>query len=451
MTDYFAGLASSGDPVADLQRFYQAVGKLDTLAHVTAVGAEAVQLARRLGVDPSAAHLAALAHDLAAIVPVREMVTVAEQMGIDVREADREISTLLHGPIAAAALTTKLGVQDETVLNAVRYHSTLRAGASALEKIVFLADKIAYDPRSPHQGAYVPDLMAAQSLEAACLVYLDFLLNNAWRYRWYLHPDAVAAYRDLGGTDTAMNTSLPQVARIVSVTDESTKVRTLVLDLSLAAEPGQFVMIWLPGVDEKPFSLTRADPVTLTIARVGPFSTAIHTLTAKDRLWLRGPLGQPFRLPDPRPAIPDFRLLLVGGGYGVAPMFFLAERALAAGWAATMVIGAQTAAEVVFANRFAALGIPVAITTDDGSLGQQGLATEAAERLLAQARYQALYACGPEPMLDATEALARRHNLPAQLSYERYMRCGFGVCGSCAQDGWLVCRDGPVRHVSREA
>jgi dihydroorotate dehydrogenase electron transfer subunit len=245
-----------------------------------------------------------------------------------------------------------------------------------------------------------------------------------------------------------MMTSLPQVAHIVSMTDESAKVRTFVLDLSLEAEPGQFVMVWLPGLDEKPFSLTRADPVTLTVARVGPFSAAIHALTAEDRLWLRGPLGQPFTLPEPRSAIPDQRLLLIGGGYGVAPMFFLAERALAAGWTATMVIGARTAAEVVFASRFAALGIPVVITTDDGSLGQQGVATDAAERLLEQARYQALYACGPEPMLDAAEVLARRHNLPAQLSYERYMRCGFGVCGSCAQDGWLVCRDGPVRQVA---
>jgi HD superfamily phosphohydrolase YqeK len=84
-------------------------------------------------------------------------------------------------------------------LNAVWYHSTLRAGASRLEKLVFLADKIAYDPTSLHRGEYLPVLQAAGSLDGAVLVYLDFLLDNTWRYGWYLHPHAVAAYRDLAG------------------------------------------------------------------------------------------------------------------------------------------------------------------------------------------------------------------------------------------------------------
>jgi dihydroorotate dehydrogenase electron transfer subunit len=251
-------------------------------------------------------------------------------------------------------------------------------------------------------------------------------------------------------TSTRPKASLPRKARIVGLKDESPQVRTLVLDLSLEAEPGQFVMAWLPGVDEKPFSLVHAVPVVLTIARVGPFTAAVHTLGIGDRLWIRGPLGQGFTLPgspipDPRPSI-----LLVGGGYGVAPLHFLAERALAAGWAVSMVIGARTAIDVVFAERFAVLGARVVVITEDGSLGQRGVATDAARRLLGEADYQGLYACGPEPMLAAVEELARDHSLPAQLSYERYMRCGFGVCGSCVQAGWLVCRDGPVRHVKRE-
>ena len=242
-----------------------------------------------------------------------------------------------------------------------------------------------------------------------------------------------------------MKVSLPQVARIVSMASESPKVRTVVLDLGLEAEPGHFVMAWLPGVDEKPFSLVQADPVTLTIARVGSFTTKLHALRVGDRLWIRGPLGRSFTLPP----IPGSQspLLLIGGGYGVAPLYFLAERAQRAGWRASVVIGARTAADVVFANRFESLGAQVVVTTDDGSLGQQGVATDAAERLLDLAEYQAIYACGPEPMLEAVERLARRRKLPAQLSYERYMRCGFGVCGSCARDGWLVCRDGPVKQV----
>jgi dihydroorotate dehydrogenase electron transfer subunit len=247
-----------------------------------------------------------------------------------------------------------------------------------------------------------------------------------------------------------MKTSLPQVARIVSVEDESPQQRTFVLDQRLEAEPGQFVMAWLPCVDEKPFSLVHGDPVTLIVARVGPFTAALHGLGAGERLWLRGPFGRPFTLPEaPLASTPNAQcpILLVGGGCGVAPLYFLAERARAKGWSVSVVIGARTAADILFVGRFESLGVQVVVTTDDGSLGRKGLATEAATELLASAEYEAMHACGPEPMLDAVERLALRHKLPAQLSYERYMRCGFGVCGSCARAGWLVCSDGPVRHV----
>jgi len=111
------------------------------------------------------------------------------------------------------------------------------------------------------------------------------------------------------------------------------------------------------------------------------------------------------------------------------------------------VIGARTAEDVIFQARFAALGIDARVTTDDGSLGRPGLATDAARDLLARGDYRALYACGPEAMLEALDRLSTTCKLPAQLSYERNMRCGFGVCGTCARGGWLVCRDGPVKDV----
>jgi HD superfamily phosphohydrolase YqeK len=190
VTDYFAALVSSGDPAADVRRFYQAVRRLDTLEHVTQVAAKARGPVEEHGVD-------VVAHDLASVVPVSERPAVAQQMGVDVSEADRAMPALLHGPIAAAALAQKLGVLDEEALDAVRYHSTLRAAAGTLEKVIFLADKLAYDPRSPHQGEYLPALRATDSLERAALVYLDFLLDNTWRYGWYLHPHAMGAYRDL--------------------------------------------------------------------------------------------------------------------------------------------------------------------------------------------------------------------------------------------------------------
>ena len=199
MYSYFTELTSSSDPATDVERFYRMVGRLDTLTHVTLVAVEARALAEQFGLDVTTANLAALAHDLAAVVPVDKRPEVAEAMGIEVSAADRALPALLHGPIAAAALVARLGIRDKDLLNAIRYHTTLRAGASPLEKVIFVADKIAYDPTSPHQGSYLPSLRSAGSLDEAALVYLDFLLDNTWRYGWYLHPNAVAAYRDLLG------------------------------------------------------------------------------------------------------------------------------------------------------------------------------------------------------------------------------------------------------------
>jgi predicted HD superfamily hydrolase involved in NAD metabolism len=186
-----------------VQRFYRDAGRLDTLTHVTQVAAEARVLATRYDADREATLLAALAHDLAAVVPESGMIAVAEGMGLPLDEADRDIPQLLHGPIAAAALAEKLDIRDRDLLNAVRYHSTLRAGASTLEKIVFVADKMAYDPTSSHRGEYVPALRAACLLDEAALVYLRFLRDYAPQHGWLVHPNAVAAYRELTGRTTS--------------------------------------------------------------------------------------------------------------------------------------------------------------------------------------------------------------------------------------------------------
>ena len=101
---------------------------------------------------------------------------------------------------------------------------------------------------------------------------------------------------------------LPTVASIVAITQDNYRTRTLTLDARLYACPGQFIMAWLPRFDEKPFSLVAADPVTLMITAVGPFTHLVHELTVGGSLWLRGPFGQGFTQPDH-----DGRLALGGG------------------------------------------------------------------------------------------------------------------------------------------
>lgn len=235
---------------------------------------------------------------------------------------------------------------------------------------------------------------------------------------------------------------LHRAARVLDVVEENYRTRTFTVDLRLPdAYPGQFVMVWLPGINEKPLSLMDNDPVRFTVAAIGPFTRAMHDLKAGDKVWVRGPFGHGYTLEGKR-------VVLVGGGYGVAPLHFLARRALEQGMEVTAIIGARTAADLLFEERFRSLGVPVLLTTDDGSYGRRGVVTDALASLLGDSTgVDTVYACGPEPMLEAVRAMCVERRVSVQLSWARVMRCGMGICGTCARDGWLVCRDGPVERV----
>ena len=109
-----------------------------------------------------------------------------------------------------------------------------------------------------------------------------------------------------------------------------------------------------------------------------------------------------------------------------------------------MALGAAQAGDLLLTRHFEALGCRVAVATEDGSSGRQGLVTGVAETLLEEGGVTALAACGPAALLDAVAEMGRRWDLPTEVSREAYMRCGIGVCGSCAHEGRLVCKDGPV-------
>ncbi len=240
--------------------------------------------------------------------------------------------------------------------------------------------------------------------------------------------------------------ALPTVARISEIHHESRQVRTFVFDLALPhAEPGQFVMLWLPGVDEKPMSIAWPDPLTLTVNRLGPFTTALHEARVGDPLGVRGPFGHGFALDARRTA------LLVAGGCGAPPLYFLAARAVERGVLPTVLLGARQARSLIYADRFRQLGIDPLIATDDGSLGHKGTVVNLVQSRISNLESPHVYACGPERMLVALLQLCRERHLPGQFSVERYMKCGFGVCGQCALDGLLVCQDGPVLSVEQLA
>ncbi len=230
-------------------------------------------------------------------------------------------------------------------------------------------------------------------------------------------------------------------ARIVTVEEENYRTRTFTTDLHWPhARPGQFAMVWLPGVNERPLSLLSHTPVRFTVAAVGPFTRALHHLQPGDALWVRGPYGRGF-------PITGRYMVMVAGGYGVAPLHFLAQEARQTGCHITVIVGARTRRDVLFVERFTALGVPLLITTDDGSYGRRGTVADAlADVIRGSHPVDAVYACGPAPMLEAVNRLCKAARVPAYLSWEGIMRCGMGICGTCARGAWLVCRDGPVAY-----
>jgi len=225
---------------------------------------------------------------------------------------------------------------------------------------------------------------------------------------------------------------LPHRMKISKVVQENSQVKTFVFEGRFIAEPGQFVMAWLPGMDEKPMSIANDAPFALSIAAVGPWSRAAHKLKAGGSMWVRGPYGNAYTLKGKR-------VIMVGGGYGIAPLRFLYMRARERGIQATMVMGARSKTLLMLLPKCEKV-----VTTDDGSAGMKGRVTDALEMLLKKGKYDCVYTCGPEMMMKGVADMCARYKVKCQVSIERYMKCGFGICGQCAIDGKLACYDGTI-------
>ncbi len=226
---------------------------------------------------------------------------------------------------------------------------------------------------------------------------------------------------------------LPIRAKIVSNVPENEKVALLTFDVQLDAAPGQFMMVWLPGQEEKPMSIAETKPsLQLAIARAGPASTKMANAKAGEFLFMRGPLGQGYTALGKR-------WLLVGGGYGFAPLRFIARIGKERGVHVESINGART--KGLLMRPAPGKNHPC---TDDGSAGAKGNVLAVLTPLLKNSKWDCVYCCGPEKMMEAVARACQKAGVPSQLSVERYMKCGFGVCGHCAMGGWLSCWDGPA-------
>lgn len=229
----------------------------------------------------------------------------------------------------------------------------------------------------------------------------------------------------------------PQICEIKEIVVETPSVKTFILDRKFKFRPGQFAMVWLPGVDEKPFGYSSER--SFTVARVGRFTQAMHNLKEGDLIGVRGPYGTSFEpLGD--------RILGVAGGIGAVPVVTAMEEFSRRGFEVTTILGARSKEELLFVERFRRCG-ELLICTDDGSLGFHGFTTDRLEGLLREDNnYHLIITCGPELMMKKVVDIGEKYGIPVQASLERYMKCGIGLCGHCALDpeGLCVCRDGPV-------
>jgi len=216
---------------------------------------------------------------------------------------------------------------------------------------------------------------------------------------------------------------------IEKIVEETPTIRTFFFDTSFELIPGQFVMVWIRGVDEIPMALSYENAIT--IQKVGPATSALFELEECDSLGIRGPFGNGFD-------IKKGRILLIAGGVGAAPLAPLAEKAKASGVKVTTLLGAKTKDELLFKKRFKAVG-DVRIATDDGSDGKHGFVTQLIEE---RESYNQIYCCGPEIMMKKVLDMVAPSK--AQFSLHRYIKCGIGICGACCVDGLRVCKDGPV-------
>jgi dihydroorotate dehydrogenase electron transfer subunit len=226
----------------------------------------------------------------------------------------------------------------------------------------------------------------------------------------------------------------------------SDRVMTLTFEDELCskAEPGQFVMVWIPKVDEIPMSLSTMSlegQPSITVAKVGEATEALHKRKIGEILGIRGPYGKSL-------TPTNGRTLIVGGGTGMSPLTPLVEELVKLHAQVSLVLGAKVQDELLFLDRITSIlseiDGKVFAVTEDGSYGTSGLATDAAEQLLEKERFSMIYTCGPEEMMYKMFILAERYEAPIQASLERLMRCAIGICGSCVIGRFRVCRDGPV-------
>lgn len=261
---------------------------------------------------------------------------------------------------------------------------------------------------------------------------------------------------------------IQQVAEVLTYKKVGEEFHSLVIvtpEIAEAAKPGQFVNLRPPAdrafILRRPYSIYRvsrragaARTIEVIFDIRGPGSAGLATLRAHDFVDIVGPTGRGFTIPKKQ-----YACLLVGGGVGATPLFFLADELTAADRRVDILWGAARASRLVNPIEAKRLGATAEFATDDGSVGHEGLVTELMPEMIERCGTEVVYACGPHAMLAEVTRIATKQRIPVQVAVEELMGCGIGICMTCVTPIWnkegtevgyaRTCVDGPVFNGAR--
>ena len=223
---------------------------------------------------------------------------------------------------------------------------------------------------------------------------------------------------------------VPKILKINKIVSESKNHKSIFFKNKLDCKPGQFIMVWLPGVDEKPMAVSYLsnNEFAFTFQIIGKFTKALSKLKRGDKVGIRGPYGNGFSTKQ--------NACVIGGGCGMASVSTLIDTLKNP----VIINGSKNKDNIIYLKRYK----KAAITTDDGSLGKKGFPTEVLGKILKKKKIKIVYTCGPEIMMKKIVDICNKHKIECEASLERYMSCGYGICGKCMVNDKLVCIDGPV-------
>jgi len=227
-----------------------------------------------------------------------------------------------------------------------------------------------------------------------------------------------------------LKTELPKVLPIAKVINEAKDQKTVFVKYKVDVEPGQFFMLWIPGVEQKPYAVSyyNKNEVGFTSMAIGPFSKAFDRLKVGDKIGLFGPYGNSFPIKK--------NACVVAGGVGMASVSTLIDKLKHP----VIINGARSKEFLIYLKRFKKM----LIATNDGSYGRKAFTTTILEETLKNKKIMIVYTCGPEIMMKKVFEICQKYKVECEASLERYMKCAFGICGNCVIDDRLVCVDGPI-------